>query len=386
MIGFQPLIGETGALNLDMYRFLIAIIREEDQINGDKFIQRYLQGPQLLWKQTVATARYIPVLWDVANVPDQYLWYLKDIVGWTKELDEITSRLDPLTLRRLIAASVAYWKRRGPEDAVIDLISLVTGARCRIWNWFDYRIVLDESAFGEDWNGYDPWMASLPGPPNDDEMRSNIRVVDDGTLDHELVVALAKLGRPAGERIEVSYIGFLDLFGVDDDLSQWDETDGVTVADGKMTLATGESAFANLESSQDWANYVVTARLMGDGVFQAYRTGSGDYYYAQLDVDFNQILVGVVVAGVPTVLATVNMALYSVMLHDDVHYSLRLELSPEAGQTRFNVYFESALISSVLNPVHSQGSRGFSGVGGLEVDEVELFFNPLETDTIDINP
>jgi phage tail-like protein len=385
MIGFQSLPADADALNLDMYRFIINVIREEDQINGNQFLQRFLKGPQAVWKDSVDKALFISALWDVATCPDQYLQYLKNIVGWTDELKHITDRLDDLTLRRLIAASVPYWKRKGPENALIAILSLTTGARVRIWNWFDYRIVLDENAFGEDWNGYDPWMISLPGPPNTDENRSNVRIVDDGTLDRILVRALCGLARPVNERIEISYIGFLDLFRIDDDLSQWEPTTGIVVVDGKMDVPAGDESVIAVPGAADWSDYVVTARLLGSGIFQAYRTGAGDYYYAELSVATNQILVGVVVGGVPTVLATINMAGYLVMLDANLHYALRLELSPESGQTRFNVYFESVLLASLLNPMHAQGTVAFASSVGMEVDEAELFFNPLETDTLDIN-
>jgi hypothetical protein len=65
---------------------------------------------------------------------------------------------------------------------------------------------------------------------------------------------------------------------------------------------------------------------------------------------------------------------------------LRIEVLPESGQTRLNVYFESAQVATILNPFQAQGTIEFVGGTGLSVDEVELFFNPLETDTIDINP
>lgn len=407
MIGFIPLADQLDGLRLRIYYFIIEGIRQEDQQNGQKFLERYLNGPETLWAAFHDAITNVTALWDVASIPDELLQYLKRIVGWTTELDVITDPLDALTLRRLIAASVPFWKRRGPEDAMVSILRLVTGARVRVWNWFDYRIILDETAFGEDWNGFDPWMISLPGPPNLDEYRSNVRIVDDGTLDHDAVVNLVKLCRPAGERVEISYIGFMDLFTVNDDNSQWDNepdpfaqggsasqsiVDGGTFVVSASGASDSAEAFVSAEGSDSWNNYTVTWRIRGAApVCVFYRTGNGDMYYVTVSVSSNELVLRKLVAGVPSLLAAnVNMfATFGVILDADIYQAIRAEAVPEAGQTRIRVFWESELAFDVLDASHAQGSIGTGrAVGGgtsMELDEVELFFNPLETDTIDIN-
>ena len=406
MIGFTPIPDIEAALSLKIYPFLIEIIREQDQSIGSRFVERFLEGPQNVWDIIHNKIIGIPILWNVAEIPDEFLKFLKRIVGWTVDLDSITSPLDFLTLRRLISASVAFWKKRGPEDSIEDILSLVTGARLRIWNWFDFRIVLDESAFGEDWNGFDPWMISLPGPPNEDQQRFNVRIVDDGTLNKTVVKDLVKLTRPSGERVEISYIRFLDLFQVDDDNSQWaNETDPFSTGDSASKSAVdsgtmivtptvaGEraAAFVSLSAAVDWTNYVTTWRIKGlDTRCIFYRTSNGDLYYTELEVSTNNMRLRKIVAGVDTSLgADVDMLVtLGLELESNVFYAIRVAAVTEGGSTRITVFFESNLVFSVLDASHAAGAIGFGHdtSGTVELDEAELFFNPLFVEVIDINP
>lgn len=390
MIGFVEPAEDERALALRIYPFLIEVIREEDQNNGNRFLERFLEGPQQMWFDIDSRIKSIPSLWSVTDIEDRFLIYLKWIVGWTSELDYITDDLDDATLRRLIAASVAFWKIRGVEDAMFDILRLTTAARLRIWNWFDLRWILGETQMGEDHMGYDPWMLSLPGAPDYAENQMNVRIVDDGTLNRRLVRNLVKLTRPAGERVTISYLGFLDRFIVDDDDSQWDHNgSGITVvADGFMKISNEEDAVANASGSDDWLNYTWTARVRGNGLVHAYRTASSDYYFVDFDVSGNAMSLGYYLAGVPTILATVNMeTAFGAFLDPDLFYAIRLELIPEAGETRIRVYWEANQVFSVQDPTHAQGSIGFESLSGQDFDisDVELFFNPLEEDFIDIN-
>ena len=78
-----------------------------------------------------------------------------------------------------------------------------------------------------------------------------------------------------------------------------------------------------------------------------------------------------------------------VELKDDLFYAIRVEAIPEAGSTRIRVYFDANLIIDVLDASHVQGSIGVAKEGGaghfVVLAEAELFFNPLASDTIDIN-
>lgn len=390
MLGYTPVVLNTDEdLSLEIYRFLIEVIREEDQNNGNQFVERFLNGPQEVWDTIDKRIKAIPSLWSVTDIEDRFLIYLKWIVGWTSELDYITDDLDSATLRRLIASSVAFWKERGTEDAMLDILRLTTAARLRIWNWFDIRWIAGETQVGEDAKGYDSWMLSLPGPPNYDENRMNVRIVDDGSLNRRLVRNLVRLTRPDGERITITYIGFLDMFLVDDDDSQWSHNGaGATIVDGgTMALSGTEDAVVNLDGADDWTNYTFSARVKGNGQVQFYRTADTDYYYVEIDIAANTLELGKLLAGAPTVLSTVDMeATFGEFLDADLFYMIRILVTPEAATSRIVLFWDSNLATQVTDTDHTEGAIGLaSTTGALECDEVEMFFNPADEDTIDIN-
>jgi len=401
MIGYIPMPSVEEPLRMEMYKFLIEGIRIADQNEGGQFVERYLEGPQQIWRDITQNIRNLPLLWDIPTVSESFLIYQKNIVGWTSELDHITDQLDSETLRRLIIASVPFWKKRGPENSIIDLLKLVTGARVRIWNWFDFRIVMDGTALTEDREGYDPHMINLPGPPNYDENRYNIRIVDDGTLDHALVRELAKLTRPVNERVVISYLGFLDLFTTEGDNSQWEDgTNSIsTVSGGVLTLndpAGDTETHVGLDAAPDWTNYTATWKIRSDTKSMHcyfYRTGENDYYLISVFLNDHPTFPNVIrlsksVAGIDTVLASVNMlSTYTTEIQPDTYYAIRVEIIPESTYNVIRVYFDTLQVIDTNDSSHSSGSLGVGQTTGtqIELSEVEMFFNPMENDTVDIN-
>lgn len=395
----SPMIGFAQAdlasqLALRMYPFLPENIREADQKDGAQFVERFLNGPQGVWNGIDSGIRSLPDMWSITKCEDRFLPYLKWIVGWTSELDNITDDLDAATLRRLIATSVPFWKIRGTEDALIEILRLTTAARVRVWTWFDLRFILGETGMSEEHQGHDPWLLSLPGPPDYDENRMNVRIVDDGKLNRRLVRNLVKLTRPGGERITISYIAFLDLFVIDDDDSQWTLSVGSTsptVAGGIMTVTTTQSVYVSVNGADDWNNYVCSIRFRAHSaaVFEAYRTGDGDCYKFTVDCVNSTVQIAVLLAGVATVITTVSTrTLYGWILDPTLFYTLRIVLVPEGATNRIRCWLDGNFIASVTNAAHSQGSIAIAGSlssGITEVDEVEVFFNPLAQDVIDIN-
>lgn len=159
---------ETPIVFLDMYDFIIFEIRKNDLQGsprpGTEFLKRYLKGPNRQWQQTIGFIRSLPDLWNIEKIADDKLKFLKAIVGWTDAplQRKVTEAISDESLRRLIAVSGRLWKQRGPEDTIIDILSLLTVARCRIWNWFDFRWILDETELGEEHQGRDAWLVHLP--------------------------------------------------------------------------------------------------------------------------------------------------------------------------------------------------------------------------------
>ena len=409
MLGFVPSAPERALLTLRIYLFFIQGIRDADQERGAQMLERYLEGPQTIWAAIVKTIFDIPKLWSAEECPDSLLQYLKRIVGWTKATDSITDALDLPTLRRLIAASVPFWKSRGPEPSIEDILRLTTAARLQLLNWFDFRMILDELQLGEDYDGHDPWLLSTPGEGEPDAWTYNIRIVDNGELDKNLVRDLAKLTRPTGERVLITYLGFLDLFETDDDNSQWRELNGnptdnsQVVSGGTYTLesvdAITNETMADVVGSSDWASYVASWTIRTDTKFRLtfYRAGDADYYWVEVTPTdgFLQSIValGKTVAGVETQLdfIQVNTTFDGEEIEPDVYYTYRVEVAPLTPGNSTNhiaVYWDGLPALEADDADQAQGTIGFQLAGDpgrVELKQIEMFFLPAGSDFIDIN-
>jgi len=389
MLGYQGESLADPALKLRVYNFLLEGIRAEDQENA-QFWERFLEGPQSIWSILTDTILLIPSLWDVSSIQDQFLEHLQRIVGWTPNLaQKVTARLDYDTLRRLISLSVAFWKVRGSEDSIQELLSVVTNNRSRVLNWFHYRWLVGETQAGEDHDGIDPWLEP-------DASSYNVRIVDRPFLDRPLFRELIKLTRPTGERVDITYLGFLDLFEVDGDKAQWTDGAGVSsVSDGLLKLDTdsvSQETHVSVDDSGNWREYVVTFKAKGssDYVFEFYRSSLTDQYELRKIAGSSSVQLRSLVAGTPSVITTVDLeAVYGERIEDDVFYSWRIEIVDEGATNRIRIHWESEQIISTTNGDHAEGSIGVShwNTAGakIEVDEVELIFLPATTETIEIN-
>lgn len=379
-------------LNLKMYRFIRQSIRDEDLSNGNLFLKRFLQGPQNVWGQTQENIFKIKSLWNVLEIDDEFLIYLKSIVGWTSNLDPITDLLDLDTLRKLIAVSVAFWKNRGPEDSTIDILNLLTGSNLRIWNWFDFRWIIGETAFAQENEGYDSWMVNAPGLDTYDEYYSSLRIVDNG-LDKDLVRNVVKLCRGVGERIEIIYLSFLDEFNVLDDNSQW-ETQGsysLTVAGGSGFLEddlTEEIAVINTEESEFWSKYLLTIKGKGKYWFGAfYFTDEDNYLRVLFSIPTNEVILQLIGGGVLITIDTLDYSAFGT-LYEDVFSTLRVQIETTSGQNLIRIYVDNDKVIDLSGTSGlTQGKIGFGHLIGstVEIGEVESFDLPASIDLIDIN-
>lgn len=396
MIGFTGTVAESEILSLRIYLFIIEQIRLADINEGALFLKRFLEGPQQVWETTHANVFSVKDLWSVADIPDEYLQYLKRIVGWTPDLDEITDALDFDTLRRLIANSVYLWKNRGPETTIINFLTLVTGARSRIWNWFDFRWVMDETGIGHEADGRDPWLIAID---NTNEM--NVRIMDDGSLDHDLVVSMLKLMRPMGETFEVTYLNLLDQFLVDGDDAQWNAIDdtgntGVDVVDISSGTATldntteKEQLYDAISGSSAWVQYLYAARVRGVTEYGlTFHQSAVDTHYTFSVITtagVAQLRLSKRVAGADTVIATVN-APAGFTLDPLVWYMLRVQIATESSTNRIVCFVDGV---EVINTTDSTLSAGGVGIiheigGSVEIDEVEVIGLPVVSDTVTIN-
>lgn len=386
MLGYVEPVASEEELALRIYLFLIEGIRIEDQQNGALFVKRYLEGPQLVWGQIQQSIFGLKTLWNINEIADDYLKFMKHIVGWTPELDAITEALDADTLRRLIASSVALWKERGTEDALSNVVSLVVSARSRIWNWFDFRWITDETGTGHEHDGRDPWTISI-----EDNVTFNFRIVDDGTLNRQLVRDLAKLMRPMNERVEITYLKFLDLFSVAGDTAQWEVALGTgdfDVADGRATLTPTTGTYVafktNAVVATPWDSYVVTARVRGSDEWGIVFGFQDELNYFRVVLTAGAVTGVMVAAGVEFTTAP-----FTFPVIEDVWYSIRVHyvVDHANGKSVGQVYVDGVFIVSIDEGGPFTGPPGIicSLAGSAEVDEVEVLALPTETDLVDIN-
>jgi len=202
-----------------IFDYLILPIREADQREGKDFLKRYLLGPQSVWETTDQKIKDIPKLWSIVECPDEFLKFLKWIVGWTGELDSVTQDLIFDELRRLISISGRLWKLRGPEDTIVDVLRFATGQRNRIWNWFDFR-----------------WVLADDGAPPDNVTKL---ILPFGiVLKFEINGILGTTPRP-GTPITAEYVP--TATSEDDLLSKWDSVNSVNYVETTSTLGQGSS-------------------------------------------------------------------------------------------------------------------------------------------------
>ena len=72
MIGYTPgqeVVGRPSRLGLKIYSFIIDGIRKEDK-HTSFFLQRYLEGPQVVWNTIEDRITELKTLWDVENIDD----------------------------------------------------------------------------------------------------------------------------------------------------------------------------------------------------------------------------------------------------------------------------------------------------------------------------
>lgn len=488
----EPIVETIAGFPLDMYRFILFEIRRQDLFGSPKpgslFLQRYLEGPNSVWQQIVAFIQSIPELWDVTLISDDKLQFLKAIVGWTNEpqLKKVTDAISDDALRRLIAVSGRLWRTRGPEDTIVNVLRILTVARLRIWNWFDFRWVLDETGLGEEHDGRDPWLIDLPGsveqtvtvdqsvpanratgdensatmpsgvagatksgdvfilqsgPQNgyeaevlgvvgnvvnfvqgvtntitgpfanadwiivdrqyqpDDEYRSNLRIVDNGSLDRTLVRRILAVMRASGERWDITYLSFLDQFSVEGDDLQWEPIGGenLLVEDGLLRLidsTASEATFAIVPEAATWTEYVIGVRMRGTSDvagarfgFQFYREDASNYYAVLVDTFDQEIRLRSVVAGVPSDLVTVDLSAIGFPIIPNVFYLLRATIVDEGATNRIQLHIDGFELINTTNPDHAQGTIGLlhDVDASFEIDEVEMFELSQGTDTLEIN-
>ena len=156
----------------DIFQFIHKPIRDADLKDGNSFLERFLIGAQSIFEDTQAKIETVKELLDPELTPQPKL--LKDHVGFTKELNNITNDLTDNDLRKLISLAVALFKQKGIEPGYINIVRLFTGKSARVFDWFDFRMIVGEAAFGEEQLGEDSWLISVPGVEASSDTSNNV--------------------------------------------------------------------------------------------------------------------------------------------------------------------------------------------------------------------
>lgn len=340
---------------IQIYDAIIESIRESDRKEGNEFLLRYMDGFQSVWDAIDTDIKSLPTIWSIEDCPDYLLKYLKNIVGWVGDLEFITDELDDDTLRKLIAVSAKIWKERGPEDLIIDIMYFIFGSRSRIWNWFDFRWICDETYLGEDHQGYDPWVISLPDPEiQGSEFISNLRIVDKGDLNRTAVELMLNPLVPLGEITEITWLRFLDQFLVDNDDTQWLDPDtyDLTIDDGLMKLGDSftsgkEIAWVNPYLGTDFVSQIVyfRARFYNNtsgfcGLFPyAFYSDTDEITGIGIVTDFSGTIYVVLIVG--KTITTIDSFSFDII--EGQWYGFRFEVSLDGGSVLFKVYIDANL-------------------------------------------
>ncbi len=391
-------------LGLSIYRFFTQNLRDMDAQEGAFFLKRYLQGPQQIWQGIHDSIVELATdMWDLSVVSPLRLRTMQRIVGWTPDLEWLTALLDDEGLRRLIGSSIPFWKIRGTETSIESVITLLLGARIRVWNYFDFRWVLEETDLGVEWDGLDPWAIE-----EDDTNTFNVRVVDAG-INRELIKGLVKLARPSNERIEITYLTMLDLFNVPNDTAQWSvykyPSNVVTPADvssGRIRLGADDA-----ETEMAWALPPIPRQFVAHGRFlRSEFAGLALCFNFDVDTEFGYMLAFDKSGGTVSLFNWTGPGLPAVLYSGaytfdyDVYYNVRIEVTqddPAAPTINYiNAYVDGENILGASVPIadatHLNGG-GLSMVKTwdagnptyIQCDAFEVFGLPIESDFIDIN-
>lgn len=391
-----------------LYDALISPLRQTDRETGNNLIKRFLGwnpetntwdgGPQASRELTEAEILELLVQVLPHKVRSELVKFLKDIVGFTADLNHITDRLTEQQLRRLIQLAIPLWKQRHTSLGLLNTIRLLTGRDATYTDWFGFRWLLAETEIGEEQlvSGGDSWI--IGGSTSlYDEFWSNLRLMDDGTLDELLLLDIVKLHRPMSERVEVFLADFLDNF--DRDLGLWTRiagTDDPTLTDGEMTIPAGTEVQPAVPilggdpaAHQDYV-LIHKFKLQSGSTHRVkwYVKDSTHYYQVDIKLTTDKVTVTRFNPG-PGILGTSDVP--TVGLAPDTYYKLRIQTVNISPTTRrWKLYLDNVLVFDMFDfgPNPPYGPYTFSAVTGGDpttIDNVESFRIPGRFATVQVS-
>jgi|GEM_PF-4716190 len=223
-----------------------------------------------------------------------------------------------------------------------------------------------------------------------DEYVSDLRIVDDGTLDRTMVEGLVSLFRPHGERIIVRYLDFQDDFR--NEILAWTEVSGT---------ATNQSSIGRVILSDGAADSVITTDETGDTTWTEIRAGfqlmisdvtkwaevrfyytdENNFYAVRLDPTGPSVKLDKVTGGVRTTLDTSTLSVF----YTDLFYFIHVQTDDVSGPGhQIKYHLSGNLLGSIVDSDHTSGKLAVAAETGqtLTLTLVDMYQNPLESTRI----
>jgi phage tail-like protein len=380
-----------------IYDMLVEPIRLADQ--PGQFLWRYMQGMQNVYDDNYDFILTLPEITDYEVTPDDAIRFLLWHIGLTGQFDDILAGITPDGLRRIASILVQFWKIKGTQGGVTDLLRFAFGREPQFFDYFFFRWLVGEDALDELWDGGDIWVLN-PEEPDYDAYRSLIEISDiSRNLDQDLLRFLLNLARPSSERFRVVLLDALELF---DKADKWNKISGSgsdPTVDGIFKIPAGTTGvwiFTPVEALS-WSEYRVkykfkfsTPAVAGQAVrFWFYSDATWDNAYGIWLQDGLQRMRertgGVEVNLGPTASKAIDLDVWYTVT---VHVQLGNKGLP-SEYTQIIIYLDGVPIIDFTDSLnlHSTGTVAIEkqiSAGGLWIDFIKV--NPIPARIVDIIP
>jgi len=163
-LGFRPSAEDLEEFPFDLYRFIMIGLRDRDRdrtSGGSALLERFVQGQQEIWVTHDRKAKELPTLFQPDKINFDFIAGLRKLVAFGDDLIEIVNAASETELRRIIQNAIVFWRNRGIDFGFDVAVSLVTGNRFFVRNFFDFRFITGETFIGEELGNDDPNMISV---------------------------------------------------------------------------------------------------------------------------------------------------------------------------------------------------------------------------------
>jgi hypothetical protein len=364
-----------------LYDSLILPLRALDATDGQLLLQRFLERPQYHADRTQELINTLPLTDSPVTCPEALIQYLAPHVGLTSEMSEMMAGLSTIQLRKLLLLAMPFWKKKGTVGSLQAIARHLTGRIPNYISWFDSRLQLDVSTIAEDQQGADSFLSA-------DAYSSCLEMMDDGSINTDLLLALIRLVRPANESLQVTLYDFIDLFI--ESLDRWTLYSGIFPEIVMSTMGFDDDGSVipviPLVGSGPLGDHVIEMQVNIPGA-AAVTLYTLDHQpinthvrvVLQPSAAVNKLYVYVCVSGVLTTLFA-GSPVGVPYPPGDCWYTVRLEVVMSGLVPRLKFYFENVLqVESdfVFPPSSGQARISKTGGGWGYIDNVRIWRSPL---------